>query len=96
MQTPNPNTVILSKRVIIDTFYCRDDFETQEEWDDFLSEVKRSPIFAEDHFYDGLDKEDYRDQTESSKAKVNVKFKYYKKWDTLRTKYLDEHGISAV
>ncbi len=96
MQTPKPNTVILSKRVVIDTFYCKDDFETPEEWDDFLSEVQRSPIFAEDHFYDGLDKEDYRDQTEASKARVHVKLKYYKKWDTPHTKYLKEHGIPTV
>ena len=96
MQTPKPNTVILSKRVVIDTFYCRDDFETDQEWDSFLAKLLLDPINASDAFYDGLDTEDYRDQAESSGARVNIKFKYYKKWDTPRTKYLEEHGIPTV
>lgn len=96
MQNPKANTVILSKRVVIDTFYCKDDFETPEEWDNFLAKIQTDPEYAEDHFYDGLDTEDYRDQTETSRAKVIVKCKYYKDQDTLHNKYLKDYGISTV
>jgi len=35
MQAQVPNVIFLSKKVTLKTFYCRGDFETDQEWDDF-------------------------------------------------------------
>jgi len=35
--------------------FCRDDFETNEEWEKFVEELKQNDSFAFDHFIDNID-----------------------------------------
>ena len=79
MQKPEPNTIIISQKLTVDTFYCKADFETSEEWEEFKAMIlSDSPEALAARIYDDADREDLWTALRNTKHKPKVRLTYNK------------------
>jgi hypothetical protein len=59
MKKENVEEVTLSFVIKQSVTFCVDDFDTREEFEEFILKLKSDEEFMLDHFYDNLDNERY-------------------------------------
>ena len=89
MQNPKPNKITISQKITVDTYYCRVDFETEQEWEEFLEKTQKASQEGLMEILDGdVDKDDLWSAFHGSKHKVRIKVTHDKE--------VEDYGLSTL